>query len=320
MVAGRQEHQYGTREASKAGPLLRLRAVDRADARIEGQKSAKERWDDHVAKWSGWATDQGMTVEFIFWGSHELLERLAQPVHIGRVRFWFDVRGFDAPWFTARLDEALQAAGPRYTPEVHVDLPIAWEFEAFGRTDRFFDREKARARKIREKLRAVKYSEGAAEPTVDVELAAVSSKVQTVLDAMGAIVGQATGPLPFRAIAEQVQAAEGVAEELSRLLAEREREFDAKATADSTDTKARRSPYRSNPFRDRRIRLERLIFELQTARESFLHADEIAEGPLMRLRGTAGTGKTHLLCDLARRRISAGRPTVLLMGPALREQ
>ena len=219
--------------------------VDRADARIERRTSAKDRWDDHVAKWSRWASDRAMKVEFIFWGSHELLERLAQPVHIGRLRFWFDVRGFDAAWFTARLDEALQAAGPRYTPEVHVDLPIAWEFEAFGRTDRFFDREKARARKVREKLRAVKYSEGAAEPTVDAELAAVSSKVQTVLVAIGAIDGQATGPLPFRAIAEQIHAAEEVAEELSRLLAEPEREFDAKAEAESRDTKARRSPYRS---------------------------------------------------------------------------
>ena len=117
--------------------------VDRADARIEGRKSAKERWDDHVAKWSGWASDRGMTVEFIYWGSHELLERLARPEHIGRVRFWFDVRGFDPAWFTARLDEALRTAGPRYTPEIRVDLPIMWEFEAFGRTDRFFDREKA---------------------------------------------------------------------------------------------------------------------------------------------------------------------------------
>ena len=54
--------------------------------------------------------------------------------------------------------------------------------------------------------------------------------------------------------------------------------------------------------------------ELDRARESFLHADEIAGNPLMVLSGAAGTGKTHLLCDLASRRISAGRPTVLLMG------
>ncbi|MDE0260123.1 MAG: hypothetical protein OXR82_17275 [Gammaproteobacteria bacterium] len=138
--------------------------LNRAEARIEGRRSAKERWDDHVEKWSRWAADRGMTVEFTYWGSHELLERLAQPEHIGRVQFWFDVRGFDAAWFTARLDEAVRAAGPRYTPEVHVDLPIAWEFEAFGRTMRFFDREKARARGIREKLRAVEYAEGSGRP------------------------------------------------------------------------------------------------------------------------------------------------------------
>ena len=286
--------------------------VDRADARIQGQKSAKERWDDHVAKWNNWASDRGMTVEFVYWGSHDLLERLAGAAHIGRVRFWFDVRGFDAPWFTARLDEALQAAGPRYTPEVHVDLPIAWEFEAFGRTDSFFDREKARARRIREELRAVEYSEGAAESTVDAKFAAVSSKVQTVLTAIGSIDVQATGPLPFRAISEQVHAAEEAAEELSRLLGERELQLEVKL--ESRDMKARRSSYRSNPFRDRRIRLRRLITELEVSRESFVHADQIAESPMMVLRGEAGTGKTHLLCDLARQRVFAGRPTVLLMG------
>ena len=31
--------------------------IDRADARIEGRKSAKDRWDERVAKWSRWAAD-----------------------------------------------------------------------------------------------------------------------------------------------------------------------------------------------------------------------------------------------------------------------
>ena len=34
----------------------------------------------------------------------------------------------------------------------------------------------------------------------------------------------------------------------------------------------------------------------------------------MLLRGNAGTGKTHLLCDVAQSRLASGRPTVLLMG------
>jgi len=34
----------------------------------------------------------------------------------------------------------------------------------------------------------------------------------------------------------------------------------------------------------------------------------------MLITGAAGTGKTHLLCDVATQRVAAGRPTVLLMG------
>ena len=290
--------------------------LDRADARMEGRKSAQERWDDHVEKWSGWASDRGMTVEFIYWGSHELLERLARPEHIGRVRFWFDVRGFDAAWFTARLDEALETAGPRYTPEVHIDLPIAREFEAFGRTERFFDREKAHAREIRKKLRAATPSERAVDADVDAALSNLSSEVHEILTAIGAIDMQATGRLPFKALAEQIQSAKEAAKEPVRLLAEREREWEAEREAEreTKDVKARRSSYVSNPFRDRRVRLGHLVSELEAARESFVHADEMAGGALFILNGLAGTGKTHLLCDVARQRISAGRPTVLLMG------
>ena len=114
--------------------------MDLPDARVPGQESALAKWGARVEKWAGWASERGMTVEFMYWGSSELLERLTKPEHVGRVRFWFDANGFDADWFTRRLEEARQTAGPRYTPEVHVELPIASRFAAFGRTDHFFDR------------------------------------------------------------------------------------------------------------------------------------------------------------------------------------
>ena len=281
--------------------------LDRADARTEGKKSAQERWDDRVVKWSGWAADRDMTVEFIYWGSHELFDRLARPSQVGRVQFWFDVRGFDDPWFRARLEEALRTAGPRYTPELHVDLPIAWEFEVFGRTDRFFDREKARARGIRNELRMVRYHEADTDPAVDTAVAAVSSKVDAVLAAIGAIDVQATGSLPFEGIVEKVRDAEEAAEELSRRL-------DDEANPVSGDTDAHGPSQRVYPFRRRSGPLRHLMAEFRAARESFAHADQTADNSLMIVRGAGSTGKTHLLCDVARQRISAGRPTVLLMG------
>lgn len=49
--------------------------IDRPDARVEGQRSARERWAEHEEKWAGWAAATGRIVEFVYWGSHEILER-----------------------------------------------------------------------------------------------------------------------------------------------------------------------------------------------------------------------------------------------------
>ena len=114
--------------------------------------TAYDKWIEHIKKWKGAAAKEGRDVEFVFWGSHELLELLVKPRHVGRVRFWFDKVGFDSAWFSTRIEEAIRTAGPRYTPEVHIDLPIALEFEAFGRTERFFRGIKRHARHIRKKL------------------------------------------------------------------------------------------------------------------------------------------------------------------------
>ena len=119
--------------------------LDRPDARVDGNKSAMERWTERVSKWERWARESGRHVDFVWWGSSELLERLARTEHVGRVFFWFGQRGFDQSWFDARLREALDSAGPRYTPPVHVDLPIAKVLECFGRTGSSIEAVKAQA-------------------------------------------------------------------------------------------------------------------------------------------------------------------------------
>ncbi len=285
--------------------------LDLPDARIEGRKSAKDKWEEYVQRWKELASEKGMNVEFIFWGSCELLERLARPEHVGRVRFWFGTPGFDAAWFNARLNEALKTAGPRYTPEAHVDMPIAFEFGVFGRTEHFFERKKAHAREIRKELRHQQYSiKDSTEGTVDKALTDVVNEVQAVLSSISAIESRPIEELPFKSIAQRIYEVEEAAEKPAQLLKERERGFEAQVR--SKHEKA--ASYQRKPFRELRFSLFRLLSELREARESFEHADHVANGRLMILRGAAGTGKTHLLCDVARQRIAKGRPTVLLMG------
>lgn len=287
--------------------------LDRPDARIDSRRSAKQRWDEHVKKWGGWASARDMTVEFVWWGSHELLDRLTRPCHVGRVRFWFDIHGFDATWFQARLEDAVRTAGPRYTPEIHVALPIAAELEAFGRTEQFFDHIKAHAKSIRKSLQTFGYSESkVAGPPVIEAVATLSAKVQAVLNELSAVNALPVGELPFRRIADQVAATETAATELGELLTTLEREHNSKGPA--TGESKNHFPNRDNPFRESRHRLYALESELRKTRDALNHAAAIAGNHLMIITGAAGTGKTHLLCDVARQRVAAGRPTVLLMG------
>ena len=165
-----------------------------------------------------------MTVEFVYWGSSELLERLTKPEHVGRVRFWFDETRFDDNWFVQRLEEARQTAGPRYTPEVHVDLPIAGRFEAFGRTSRFFDRVISAVRGLANEW-VLACSSGPSrldkegDPEVEAGIRVVSDDtvirankvsigegIDEIVAAGSAIEVKPSGTLPFEGVAEKVAA------------------------------------------------------------------------------------------------------------------
>jgi len=236
---------------------------------------------------------------------------LANPEHIWRLRFWFDVREFEQTWFTARLEEALKSAGPRYTPEIHVELPIAYNFEAFGRTKHFFNQTKAHAKDIRGELRNFDYSiKHSTEPAVEPLVSRLSSQVQSILTEIAGIEVDSVGKLPFEEIAEHIISAEATAEELESVLSKHEQQYDAKHPKGATPTQSDEI----NPFREPLFALSRLFRALRKMGNVLRHAEEIAGRNVMILKGDAGTGKTHLLCDVAQQRIKDGRPTVLLMG------
>ena len=57
--------------------------IDRPDARVDGKKSMLEKWNERTTKWKKYAADQGMNVEFEWWGAFELGQRLVEPKNKG---------------------------------------------------------------------------------------------------------------------------------------------------------------------------------------------------------------------------------------------
>ena len=284
--------------------------MDRPDARIRGQKSALQRWDEYVQKWQDCSSELGMDVEFVWWGSSELLDVLAQTKHIGRVYFWFDRRGFDQDWFHDRLKEAIDAAGPRYTPEIHVDLPIAQELESFGRTSSSFDRVKSLARDVRRDFLSLR-SPNASEDDSHKQFAwdELRQSVKQILKSFAALQFTPQGLLRYDCVIKKVEEAQSVADEVQGSLTKLAREHESHPTDDKGEPR-----YRQNPFGTWSNRIYQLQATLRTVQSVLDQANALSNASLMVLRGDAGTGKTHLLCDVAHGRIDTGSPTVLLMG------
>ena len=307
------------RTALKKHPRIRRYIVccslDLPDGRSGTGSSAHDRWNQYVAKWTGLAADAGMAVEFTYWGSHELLERLVRSEHSGRVRFWFGAPTMDADWFARRVDEAVATAGPRYTPELHINLPITEEFEAFGRTEWFFDKAIRTARELWSEwertcsIRSLNYrQEGSLEPEAEIRRLHGDSEISRAKEAAGQVVKrivaagssievQPAGALPFHVVAEMIAEAEDAAENVARLISE------SVYSAEAVSTEA----YRFRRFGE----------TLGKARRALMDAERYAGGALMIVQGDAGTGKTHLLCDVARRRLTVRAADGPPDGPAL---
>ena len=156
-----------------------------------------------------------MNVEFVWWGSSELIERLSKSEHIGRLFFWFGQRGFDQDWFHQHLDEAIRAAGPRYTPDIHVELPIAQDMERFSRSDFVFTEVKSLAIELREMHKSLtSAAKSLARPSTVPNIDDFLTATAEVLTLLVELQPSPAGPLPFVTIAEAAEKAAGMSHEI----------------------------------------------------------------------------------------------------------
>lgn len=285
---------------------------DLPDERREGRISALEKWRECVLKWEKAASKKKMSVTFEYWGQSEIGRRLSSEDHRGRHWFWFNEEYFGNAWFKSRMNEAVENARDRYSPELNIDLPIRSYFDALGRTPQFFSKIRklySDTRLMFSRLRlgtnAVPYVQhynnistvfqeliGTIKPWVTVKLAHEYSVTQ-------AIPWQDIGCLALQLTAQLDNC-------ISAMLGDRERSKSDKSKVSQS----------SHDELDTRIYYLREFKNTVTMLLNYSSSDEckLSNQAALLLLGTAGQGKTHLLCDVAKHDTDSSRPRIMLHG------
>ena len=263
-------------------------------------KSAFTRWTEQVKEWRCLAESKGLAVEFDFIGAHEMTMALTEPQNSARVKYWFDANVLTLSEQQQRIDDVTAKLGRRYSPKLHVDIEAAKIIESVGRTPAYAEQWK----QILAALRAARQwtwraPEGNADiyqnalPTCNSTLSVVDSTLQRVITSVTTFEELVSAKSE---IVDGIQTLQ-VIDDLMR-----------------TNSRTRNGLY----VGDAAALYADVRDSLSALKSASVLADSIstraARSGEVLILGRAGVGKTHLLCDAARQRIAAGRPTMMLLG------
>lgn len=285
--------------------------INRPDARIDGQKSCLEKWEERVKKWTEWATTRKMQIEFIYWGESEIFQRLSQEKHRGRCLFWFNQDMLTCQKMLHQIDEAIATVGPRYTPELNIHLQLSNTFEFIARTEQYTIGLRKNIGEVRRKANCIDPKN--AEAYLQEYISKLMSLVDELIKQLTLFTYSAVETVDLGALSKILENIKELHWECEKAIHQSKvDEFVAK-----THKKPEEMPnYYPSEEHDRWLSNIRYLRKAIDTLYVYIEGDkaQLAMTPAMLLSGSAGSGKTHLLCDIAKERVNQKLPTILLLG------
>ena len=272
--------------------------IDPPDARIEGQTSMLEKWDEHVTKWTGWVNEENLNIEFIPWWHSDLIERLQKPENSGLVLFWFDKESFTDEWFQRNVENATVNLGNRYTPAINFELEISKIFDGIAQDDKFIKQYHDKLDDLLIKTKKVRSN-------------CKDDTLNTFINRLNECCLILESQFELLTLSENIQfdfnPVKGKLKEISDIFSDIENRInelktltkDNHKTGDDYSLYTLMQAY--SPLRVFTNFIESTTVQLYNT-------------PYLLLSGEAGIGKSHLLADIANIRIREGKNSLLLLG------
>jgi len=224
-------------------------------------------------------------------------------------------------------NEVRLAAGPRYTAEINVELPIKELFEGLAKTDRFFSEIKALQKDYTERFRSVsrkntrKYKDKNIRKNLII-IKTYGKKYARIVDRLGQKLDKI---LNLRAIEMGAKKILKHFYPIDKVIREIEQEEDdeqrKKAKEEGREYLGHSPSEKLRNLKDLQYDLNKLYSVTRDIEHfSRSYKAKLANEPILLILGQAGMGKTHLVCDVTKERIERKLPpTVIVLGEKLLE-
>lgn len=280
--------------------------IDLKDGRTGKNKTEGQRWID-------WKTtrlselSEERNIEIILWQATDIRERLHRndPYYAGRISFFFDELRFTPVWFSRHINAACISLGSRYTPQFHISLPIRQVFLGISRSPWLEDQREELITPLRKQLNSLKYDFQQANVS-ETDLKVLLNYSNNLIDALKQSF-PITKPYPIADWRSQIQQVQTAANQWQAHFWHLDSEEKDKSKKDNIRAAL-------NELHGFGKTLDEIDEKLNS--DTWILANEQA----VLLYGEAGTGKSHLLADIANDAIKKGYPTIFLINSQFFQQ
>ena len=262
---------------------------------VEGgkRKSARQKFEDKKTSWRNRISGADR-VRIELWSAGDILERLVRhPDQRGIAKFFWDKEIFSPEWCDRRMQVTHKQAGGRYTPELHVDLPVSFALEGLAMSEVYWQRLRDVRDSVVRTLERIQVS-SYRDLGITNQLRQLNKKLAKWQ----------------RAIPEKTTLPERLKQ--SELL---DLTHDCMKLINDIDLPQSRTEERIRSLDFYLRQLNDALSEFESLLSS--HASKAADNGALLLKGEAGQGKTHLFCDVGKRAVEAGQPAVVILCGAL---
>jgi len=266
--------------------------------------SAWDKWEQHVERWKALATEKGMTIEFTYWCKHEISQMLQtdNPLFAGRALYWFQEPIIHSGLLKSIADKSRESLGERFTPELHLDLPIESQLEGLGLTKEWKTRLEVQRAALSELKNQINSSFYNNKLLKDIELwNDLCEKVNNLCDQFIKHFTQNT----FLANVENLL-------HLYSLSLEQENVCSNLLLTQRMNTTVEKEKNALASLSRKLNKCSNILDEFEQFLKSKTVAAAVSKAAV--LLGDAGIGKSHLLCDISLKRLAAFLPTLFLLG------